>query len=377
MPSEASTIDTRELTIPQDKIQLLEEIVGERNRVQGLIAKAEASKDRVKEAIYKKVIAEYESSLAEIAGRFEPVRAEVAEMLKSIREKEMRLRADLDSVNEHLEELRFRCEVGEFDAQELETREKEKASEVETLKEKLSTIDQTYETCRTYLGEDDFNEAIETEPPEGEGFDAPPSPEEEVISVEDVAVPPPPPPQDVDIMASPPSENMDDLDVKADDLFVEAAPPPPAPEPKPEAEAEDPMMYGDPELTLSEPIPVPGHDSGSTTLDGEGDVEATISFQKRAVINLVKEDGSLDTYLLGMDPLSIGRNHRNDVVLLDRSISRKHAEVKKESQGYTIQDLSSGGGILINGEKKKRSALKSGDEIQIGDFKLIFKEEMG
>jgi pSer/pThr/pTyr-binding forkhead associated (FHA) protein len=78
-----------------------------------------------------------------------------------------------------------------------------------------------------------------------------------------------------------------------------------------------------------------------------------------------------------VEPLTIGRNHRNDIVLLDRSISRKHAEVKKEEEGFFITDLSSGGGIEINGEKTKRTALKPGDEISIGDFRLVFKEEMG
>jgi len=125
---------------------------------------------------------------------------------------------------------------------------------------------------------------------------------------------------------------------------------------------------------------MPADDEGPSTLDGSegtGDVEATITFQKRSFINVIKDDGAQDTYLLGVEPLSIGRNHRNDIVLLDRSISRKHAEVKKEGEGYVITDMSSGGGLMVNGEKNKSTVMKNGDEISIGDFRLVFKEEMG
>ncbi|GEM_PF-3499538 len=406
MPSEAATIEDQELVVPSEKIQALEKIVSERNRIQGLIVKAEENKGKVKENIYRKVISEYESKLADVAAEYEPVREEVAEILKSIRKREQTIRAEMESVTDELEELKFRSEVGEFDAEELSRRQDEKKKHVEGLQKKVEIIEGTFGTCKQYLGEDDFNNAlaaVESPPPAGGEADvpAPPPPAEpveEVISVDDAAAypPPPAPAEDVDVVSPDAGAAPDagDFDIDAGDLIVQEdapPPPPPPPAPAPDFEASGPaadpatdLSTGDPELTLSEPIPMPQDASPGSTLDGgadmaagDQDVEATISFQKRAFLNLIKEDGSQDTFLLGMEPLSIGRNHRNDIVLLDRSISRKHAEVKKEAQGYSIVDLSSGGGLMINGEKTKQAALSNGDEIGIGDFKLVFKEEMG
>ncbi|MHC4598953.1 MAG: FHA domain-containing protein [Planctomycetota bacterium] len=370
MADTAGAGDYPELQVPPDKVQALEQIVSERNKIQGLLAKAEGSKGKVKEDIYARVLQDYEAKLADVAARFEPVRDAIAEALAGIRDKEKGLRTEFGAMNDELEELRFRCEVGEFDAGELAKKEQEKADELQELQAKLGAVDQTYEACKQYLGEEDFQDILE--PPEPSPEDGAP-PVEEVISIDDAA--PPPPPMDVEI-ADP---EGGDLDVQVDDLVVQdaAAPPPP-----PEPEAPDELQFGDPELTLSEPIPLPGLDGdepfdGPAPPTGDGDVEATISFAKRSVINLIKDDGSEDTYLLGVEPLTIGRNHRNDIVLLDRSISRKHAEVKKEEDAFFITDLSSGGGLAINGEKIKRTELKPGDEISIGDFRLVFKEEMG
>ncbi|MHC5080930.1 MAG: FHA domain-containing protein [Planctomycetota bacterium] len=378
-----------ELAIPAEKVSLLEQIVSERNKIQALLGKAEANKGRVKDEIYQKVLSDYEAKLAEVAAKFEPIREEIGSILQEIRKRELALRKDQGSVHDELEELRFRCELGEFSPDELETQEQERGSQVQEYEAKLQTIESAYSICRQYLGEDDFNEVME-----GVQTPAEPAPTEEpveeLISIDDSSGDIPPPPPDVEFVAHP--EGPVDLDLHSEDMNVEegAVPPPPMipvdpiPDEEGDGGSEDPMMTGDPELTLSEPIPMPveGAPEGGTTLDtgtpGEPeDIEATLSFQKRAFLNLLKEGGDQDTYLLGMESLTIGRNHRNDIVLLDRSISRKHAEVKKEDEGYILVDLSSGGGVLVNGDKKKRSVLKNGDEVTIGDFKLVYKEEMG
>jgi pSer/pThr/pTyr-binding forkhead associated (FHA) protein len=60
------------------------------------------------------------------------------------------------------------------------------------------------------------------------------------------------------------------------------------------------------------------------------------------------------------------------VFLDDVTVSRKHAEIRREADGFLIQDLGSLNGTYVNGERVERALLTSGDEIQIGKFKLTF-----
>ena len=77
--------------------------------------------------------------------------------------------------------------------------------------------------------------------------------------------------------------------------------------------------------------------------------------------------------MLGDQPLTIGRNPKNDIVLLDRTISRQHARVTHEADGWVLTDLSSGGGLVINGARVRSATLKPGDDIEMGDFRFTFE----
>ncbi len=70
---------------------------------------------------------------------------------------------------------------------------------------------------------------------------------------------------------------------------------------------------------------------------------------------------------------TMGRSKDCEIVLNDPNVSRKHAIVKKDWNGYTIQDLGSKNGILVN-EKliQKPRRLKDQDEVTVGPVKLIF-----
>ncbi|MGE4234486.1 MAG: FHA domain-containing protein [Bacteriovoracia bacterium] len=65
---------------------------------------------------------------------------------------------------------------------------------------------------------------------------------------------------------------------------------------------------------------------------------------------------------------TIGRGEENDLVLLDLNTSRKHAElsVGPLPGGFTVRDLGSQNGILVNGIPQKNAQLKSGDKLGMG-----------
>lgn len=69
----------------------------------------------------------------------------------------------------------------------------------------------------------------------------------------------------------------------------------------------------------------------------------------------------------------IGRSSESDLVINDANISRRHAIVRKDWGGITIEDLGSKNGVVIN-EKKidGPTAIQDSDEIMLGAVRLTF-----
>ncbi|MCA9140904.1 MAG: GGDEF domain-containing protein [Planctomycetales bacterium] len=80
-------------------------------------------------------------------------------------------------------------------------------------------------------------------------------------------------------------------------------------------------------------------------------------------------DGML---LIESDELVIGRDAGADLMLPDNSVSRRHAVIRRTSQGFEIKDLGSTNGTFVAGEQITKVALKSGDTIRLGSFLFKF-----
>lgn len=72
----------------------------------------------------------------------------------------------------------------------------------------------------------------------------------------------------------------------------------------------------------------------------------------------------------------IGRCASNHLQIDDRSISRRHAIVAFEQGRYCVEDLASKNGTLFNGQELggRRYVLRTGDQITMGYYKLVFRE---
>jgi hypothetical protein len=68
----------------------------------------------------------------------------------------------------------------------------------------------------------------------------------------------------------------------------------------------------------------------------------------------------------------IGRNRRLNLPIMMRTVSRKHAKISYRNGAYTIIDLESKSGVLVNDRKITTSVLRHGDRIQIGRVKFRF-----
>lgn len=69
---------------------------------------------------------------------------------------------------------------------------------------------------------------------------------------------------------------------------------------------------------------------------------------------------------ISQTPFTMGRHSDNDLVLLDNRISRHHARIIQEDEGYSIEDTQSRHGTYVNGEQVQVCRLKPGDQISLG-----------
>jgi len=86
-------------------------------------------------------------------------------------------------------------------------------------------------------------------------------------------------------------------------------------------------------------------------------------------------DRAPDHFPLGRLRITIGRSARNDLCIPDPFASRVHAEVRREGDGYLLQDLGSANGTLYNGATVQGVIpLTAGGRIQIGETEIIFDD---
>lgn len=76
--------------------------------------------------------------------------------------------------------------------------------------------------------------------------------------------------------------------------------------------------------------------------------------------------------------LLLGRDPSSDLAVNDVEVSRRHARLIAQSNGYAVEDLGSTNGTFVNGQRIKSAApLRSGDIIRMGDkVSFVFEEVM-
>lgn len=77
-------------------------------------------------------------------------------------------------------------------------------------------------------------------------------------------------------------------------------------------------------------------------------------------------------FLLDAPRTSAGRSPVSDIFLDDPTVSRRHAEFLISDGQVTVRDVGSLNGTYVNRQRIEETVLTSGDEVQIGKFRLIF-----
>lgn len=85
-------------------------------------------------------------------------------------------------------------------------------------------------------------------------------------------------------------------------------------------------------------------------------------------------DGAGRPLALPCGVLSLGRDPSNQAVLSGNGVSRMHARVLQTQAGWVLEDLRSANGTWVNGARVERCLLRHGDEVQLGDVRLVFED---
>lgn len=75
--------------------------------------------------------------------------------------------------------------------------------------------------------------------------------------------------------------------------------------------------------------------------------------------------------------VTIGRHPESDIFLDDITVSRRHAEVRHSGGNYRACDVGSLNGTYLNRQSIENAPLASGDELQVGKFRLLFLSPVG
>ncbi len=138
-------------------------------------------------------------------------------------------------------------------------------------------------------------------------------------------------------------------------------------------------------IVLDDDAPIPAEvvvddDDVVTTiaidLDGDGDLELLedLPALEAGTGLFVIARGPLAgaRYVLDQAVTTIGRHPQADLLLDDVTVSRHHAEVRRQGGSMLLVDMGSLNGTYVGSHRVEEHQLAMGDHVQIGRFKLIY-----
>ena len=133
-----------------------------------------------------------------------------------------------------------------------------------------------------------------------------------------------------------------------------------------ESENQDEYQDGDGESFNPEYEMAETGDDGTQIVKGFSKIE----------LDIFGENAPYDTYTVEKEKTVLGRNPDEcDIILSDPEVSGVHAVIKKSLTELTLEDMKSGNGTLLNGERISKKELLNGDEFIIGSVTFTVRVE--
>ena len=114
-----------------------------------------------------------------------------------------------------------------------------------------------------------------------------------------------------------------------------------------------------------------------------GMIDQTMLYQEQAAATPPPRTSSARGVLRGRqgdyqltEPVTvIGRSRRCSIVLTDPNVSRQHAEIRRQDDGFMLVDLGSTNGTRVNRRDVKQAVLQHGDNIELGTAEFLFERQ--
>jgi hypothetical protein len=78
-------------------------------------------------------------------------------------------------------------------------------------------------------------------------------------------------------------------------------------------------------------------------------------------------------FVLDEDLVTIGRDHANDIVIDDITVSKRHAEIRARGDRHVLQDGGSLNGTYLNRIPVDATELSENDEIWVGKARFVYR----
>ncbi len=146
----------------------------------------------------------------------------------------------------------------------------------------------------------------------------------------------------------------------------------PAPEPGSQQAVEESPGETTSTITFGGPAKSGEHPAEESSLN-EADAAAVDALPAGSALLVVQRGPSAGSrFLLDTDLVSAGRHPDSEIFLDDVTVSRRHAEFRRGSEGYRVADVGSLNGTYVNRDRIDEVTLQGGDEVQIGKFRLVY-----
>ena len=117
-------------------------------------------------------------------------------------------------------------------------------------------------------------------------------------------------------------------------------------------------------------------DSGYEIAESEDNGTKIIKDFSKIELDIFGEGAPYDTYIIEKEKTVLGRNpDKCEIVLSDPEVSGVHAIVTKSLTSLILEDMNSGNGTLLNGERINKKELLNGDEFVIGSITFTVRIE--
>lgn len=103
-------------------------------------------------------------------------------------------------------------------------------------------------------------------------------------------------------------------------------------------------------------------------------VVPTLSKEVNAMPEIIVSlaDTEIGRYTFDGDEITVGRSEGNDIRINNLSVSRRHAQIRRDGNRYVLIDLDSANGTYVNGARVARTQVFHDDKIAVGKHILRF-----